>query len=93
MESDRDWYLKERILSIKGHMSNIICAEIVNKVLESKKVNKIILAHLSEECNEEKLAIDTVLSGIEGDYIPPIYVAYQRKSLPLFEVVGDSNEN
>ena len=93
MESDREWYLKERILSIKGHMSNIICAEIVNKVLQTKKVNKIILAHISEECNDEKLAIDTVMNGIEGNYIPRIYVAYQRKALPILEVMGDKNED
>lgn len=86
MQSDRQWYLKERILSVKGHMSNVICAEIVNKVLEEKKVGQIILAHISEECNEEKLAIDTIINGIEGEYIPSIRVAYQKEALPILDV-------
>ena len=93
MNSDRPWYLKERILSIRGHMSNVICGEVLNKIVCTKKVNKIILAHLSEECNDEKIAIDTVISSIEGDYIPDIFVANQKKSLPMLSVNGDLNEN
>lgn len=93
MNSERPWYLKERILSIKGHMSNVICAEIVNKVVENRKVKNIVLAHLSEECNDEKLAIDTIIAGIECDYIPNIQVAYQREALPFIEVRGGISEN
>lgn len=86
MESNRPWYLKNRILSIKGHMSNKICGELLNKLLEDCRLETIVLAHLSEECNTEELAVDTVLSNIEKDNIPQIYVAKQWEALPLLEV-------
>ena len=86
MQSNRPWYLKNRILSIKGHMSNQICGEVLNKIIDNNTVEKVILAHLSEECNTEEIAIDTVLNNIEHDNIPQIYVAKQWESLPLLEV-------
>ena len=84
--SDRDWSLKQRILSVSGHMSNIMCGEVINNILKEKKLSNIVLAHLSEECNTEQLAVDTVLNAIEGDYVPNIYVAKQHESIPLIEV-------
>ena len=86
LQSDRSWYLKNRILSVKGHMSNKICGEVLNNILVSKKLKKVVLAHLSEECNEPELAVDTVLENIENEYIPEIYVAKQNEALPLLEV-------
>lgn len=86
MESNRPWYLKNRILSVKGHMSNKICGELLNKILDDCKLEKIILAHLSEECNTEELAVDTVLENIDKDSIPEMYIAKQWIALPLLEV-------
>ena len=86
MNSDRSWYLKNRILSVNGHMSNKICGDILNKIIPNDTLKHIVLAHLSEECNTMELAIDTILSCIETDKIPQIYVAKQREALPLLEV-------
>ena len=86
MESNRPWYLKQRILSVKGHMSNKICGELLNKILDDCKLEKIVLAHLSEECNTEEIAVDTVLENIEKENIPQIFVAKQWVALPLLEV-------
>lgn len=85
-ESDRDWFLKQRILSVHGHMSNITCGEVVNKILKENKLKKVVLAHLSRECNEEHLAIDSLMEAIEGDYIPEIIVAHQFEATALLEV-------
>ena len=84
--SDRPWVLKQRILSVHGHMSNIMCGEALNKILRTKNLKNVVLAHLSEECNDEKIAIDTILESIEGDYIPNIFVAKQYESLDFLEV-------
>lgn len=86
MNSKRPWFLKERILSVNGHMSNQICGEILNKILNGGKLEKVVLAHLSEECNTEQLAVDTVLDNIKCDNIPEIYVAKQYEALPKLEV-------
>ncbi len=84
--SDRDWSLKQRILSVHGHMSNVMCGEVLNKILKVNKLSNVVLAHLSQECNDEKIAVDTIMSLIEGDYIPKIYVAKQDDSIEMLDV-------
>ncbi len=56
LNSKRDYRLKQRILSDKGHLSNEQCENILNEIL-STYTKHIVLAHLSEECNTEELAI------------------------------------
>lgn len=86
LHSNRPWLLKNRILSVKGHMSNKICGEIINKILEGNRLKTIVLAHLSEECNTEELAVDTVLENLTYENIPEIYVAKQKEALSIIEV-------
>ena len=88
-ESDRPRELKNRILSIQGHMSNVTCGEVLNKILASKKLECVTLAQLSEECNTPEIAIDTILEKIEGDYLPTIKVAKQHEALEVMEVSED----
>lgn len=88
-ESDRPRELKNRILSIYGHMSNVTCGEVLNKVLETKKLECVVFAHLSEECNTPEVAVDTILEKIEGDYLPKMVVAKQHEALPIIEVSED----
>ncbi|MBO4623813.1 MAG: MBL fold metallo-hydrolase [Bacilli bacterium] len=88
-ESSRPRELKNRILSIYGHMSNITCGEVLNKILKSKKLECVTLAHLSRECNTPEVAVDTVLEHIEGDYLPTIKVAKQYEALEVEEISED----
>lgn len=53
--SKRPYYLIKRIASDKGHLSNVKCAMYLNNIV-SEKTKRIILGHLSEECNEPTLA-------------------------------------
>ena len=86
MESDRPWLLKQRILSIEGHLSNITCGEVLNKILEeNKNLKLVVIAHISRECNNEKVAIDTILDCIKGDYIPKIVFAKQDEASIIFD--------
>lgn len=57
INSKRPQCLKERILSNKGHLCNEDSAMYLAQVTGSK-TKEIILAHLSEECNEPTLAIN-----------------------------------
>lgn len=52
-------YLKNRILSRKGHLSNETCADVAVKLLD-RNVRCIILGHLSQTNNTPQLAYDTV---------------------------------
>ncbi len=54
------YYLKQRILGDRGHLSNDLSAELISKLLK-KKNQHIILAHLSKDNNYEELAYETVL--------------------------------
>jgi len=54
------YYLKRRILSDEGHISNETCGEIIKEINDG--TDKIyLLAHLSNENNTPKLAYDTVV--------------------------------
>ncbi len=57
------FYLKRRILSDKGHLSNEAAGHLLNSVLNDN-MKKIILGHLSKENNYPDLAYQTVCSEI-----------------------------
>lgn len=72
-ESNRPEYLKNRIISDKGHLSNSDCSYYLANLI-GKKTKEVVLSHLSEECNNKEVAIDTfysVCSSILG-YIPDV---------------------
>ena len=56
--SNRPFYLKQTIDSVKGHMSNNDSAYNMTKLI-GDKTKQIILAHPSRECNTKELAIKT----------------------------------
>jgi phosphoribosyl 1,2-cyclic phosphodiesterase len=58
-------YLKARILSPVGHLSNEDCARVAAHA-ESVGVKFLALGHLSEENNTPKLARDTVAAALVG---------------------------
>lgn len=57
LDSDRPWQLKRRILDDEGHLSNEDSAFLLANVL-GEKTKKIILAHLSQECNTKVKALE-----------------------------------
>ncbi|MHB8171177.1 MAG: MBL fold metallo-hydrolase [Thermincolia bacterium] len=58
------WNLKKRILSQKGHLSNISAGHILADLC-SGSTQQVVLAHLSEENNEPNLAYTTVAEVME----------------------------
>ncbi|MBE5960999.1 MAG: MBL fold metallo-hydrolase [Lachnospiraceae bacterium] len=73
------YYLKQRIVGDKGHLSNERSAELICKLLHEDLKN-IILAHLSKENNYAELAYETVRVEVENhlkgcSYKPEIVVA------------------
>lgn len=53
------YFLKQRILGDKGHLSNDTSADMISRLIHPNLKN-IILAHLSKENNYEELAYETV---------------------------------
>ncbi len=64
--SRRPFYLKQRIDSVKGHMSNNDSAYNMAQLVGDKTKN-IILAHRSKECNTNEKAIETY-TEVFNDY-------------------------
>lgn len=57
MNSTRSNYLKMRIIGDHGHLSNEQCSHYLSMII-GDKTKEIDFAHLSEECNTPKLAIN-----------------------------------
>lgn len=77
-------FLKERVISDKGHLSNKSTANYLKKIIGSK-TKYIVLAHISETNNTEELALKTVIEELEGKPTT-ILAARQNEMSPLIEV-------
>lgn len=53
------YYLKQRILSEKGHLSNELSGQLLGEVLHDR-LKKVLLGHLSKENNYPQLASESV---------------------------------
>lgn len=59
-------YLQERILSDRGHLSNVMCARSVANLAKAG-VSRFVLAHLSEQNNTPSLATETALAALSQE--------------------------
>lgn len=57
------YYLKRRILSDFGHLSNVTCSEVATQLIE-RGTTRLFLGHLSTENNIPELAFQTSYSAI-----------------------------
>lgn len=84
------YYLKQRILGDKGHLSNELSGQLLGEVLHDD-FKTAILGHLSKENNYERLAYETVRLEIDmadnsyhaGDF--PIHVARRDELSEVIE--------
>jgi len=58
------WFLKQRIRSRHGHLSNAACAALLADLLHPK-LRAVVLGHLSETNNEPRLAYDAIRRPLE----------------------------
>ena len=75
-------FLKERVISDYGHLSNNTTAKYLQKII-GDKTKYIILAHLSETNNTEELALSTIKELIPDK---EIIIATQKEGTSLIEV-------
>lgn len=77
------FFLKQRILSNFGHLSNGSCAEAAVRLVESG-TTRLVLGHLSKENNLPSLAFETTRSAMS--------MAGARENIDyLLSVAGDRN--
>ena len=77
-------FLKERVISDKGHLSNKTTATYLKKIVKDNTKN-IILAHLSEKNNTEEKALEAIKEvGLDKNI--NIIIARQHEESELIEV-------
>ena len=76
--------LRQRILSDKGHLSNYDSSKYVSSFI-GDKTKYVLLAHLSEENNTEKLAYETLVSRLNDDnkHVDNIIILKQNEETEL----------
>ena len=77
-------FLKERVISDKGHLSNTTTAKYLKKIV-GNNTTYILLAHISEKNNTEELAYECTKKELEGTNIE-ILIAKQYEESPMIEV-------
>lgn len=79
-------WLKRRIASRTGHLSNRECGELVRDSVTAR-LRHVVLAHLSEENNTPRAAFDSMRSALRGtDFRGSVMPAAQDSTLGPFVV-------
>ena len=83
----RPWPVKQRIQSRHGHLSNAAAAAVVAQLLPGK-IARVVLGHLSRDCNSPELAARSMRAELEkcGRRDLEIFCAVQSEISPRFAI-------
>jgi phosphoribosyl 1,2-cyclic phosphodiesterase len=86
-DTHRPWPVKQRIQSRHGHLSNTAAASVIEGLL-SGNIERVVLGHLSRDCNTPELALNTVRSSLAkcGKIDIGVHIATQSEISPQFRV-------
>ena len=86
-DTHRPWPVKQRIQSRHGHLSNTAAAGVIEELLPGK-IERVVLGHLSRDCNKPELALNTVRTSLtkHGKLDLEIYCATQFEITPRFRI-------
>lgn len=73
--SQYPYYLKKRIKSDKGHLSNKQMQELIKILSSNNDVNKFVLGHLSKENNTPDIVKQSAINALSGEKNTEIYIA------------------
>ena len=83
------YYLKERILSLQGHLSNEDAARFA-VMMAQRGTRQIVLAHLSRENNTPERALETVEQALRAAELGTFVTVAPRGELSrCFELEGE----
>jgi phosphoribosyl 1,2-cyclic phosphodiesterase len=90
-DTHRPWPVKQRIQSRHGHLSNTAAAGVIEELL-AEKIERVVLGHLSRDCNTPELALETVRTSLRKcDRMDvEIHCATQFEVSPQFRI-GETN--
>jgi phosphoribosyl 1,2-cyclic phosphodiesterase len=84
-DTHRPWPVKQRIQSRHGHLSNHAAATVIEELLPGK-IDRVVLGHLSRDCNTPHLAMQTVREALHktGKIDIELFCAAQSEISPRF---------
>lgn len=88
MLSNRPNYLKQRILSIRGHLSNQDCALVIANVI-GPKTKQIVFIHRSLETNSEELLLNTFFEVMKKKEIDVSHICINIANQFNYLIGGD----
>ena len=86
-DSHRPWPVKQRIQSRHGHLSNTAAVSVIEELLPGK-IERIVLGHLSRDCNTPELALGAVHAALAkcGRIDMEVHCAAQSEISPRFRI-------
>jgi phosphoribosyl 1,2-cyclic phosphodiesterase len=86
-DTHRPWPVKQRIQSRHGHLSNTAAASVLEQLLPGK-IQRVVLGHLSRDCNTPALALRTVSDSLAkaGKIDIELHCATQFELSPRFRI-------
>ena len=89
-DTHRPWPVKQRIQSRHGHLSNNAAASVIEQLLPGK-IERVVLGHLSRDCNTPELACGAIQAQLRKTerLDIEIHCATQTQLSPRFRV-GDT---
>ena len=76
------WYLKQRIMGDKGHLSNETASKLLLELAESGKASSVWLAHLSRTNNSPSLALATAKKLLQACVGSALNVSVALRDVP-----------
>lgn len=83
----RPWPVKQRIMSRHGHLSNAAAASVIEQLLPGK-IERVVLGHLSRDCNTPELAkgaVEALLAKCGRETVE-VFCAGQREISKRFRI-------
>lgn len=80
-DTKRPFSIKQRIMSPHGHLSNRAAAELVGKA-RSPRLRRVVLGHLSRDCNTDELAVAAVEAALNGHGSVAVLCARHDEPMP-----------
>ncbi len=83
----RPWPVKQRIQSRHGHLSNVAAANVIEELLLGK-IERVVLGHLSRDCNTPELAYSAIRASLAkcGKIDIEVHCAAQSQISPQFRI-------
>src|SRR5947209_942782 len=88
-DTHRPWPVKQRIQSRHGHLSNNAAASVIEELLPAK-IDRVVLGHLSRDCNKPELALEAVRAALKkvGKIDIDVFCASQSDISPSIRRIG-----